>query len=290
MGYTHYWYRSKIIPAETFEKIVSDFRVLMPQFEGYDVPLAGGDGTGEPVVTPEEVVFNGKAACGHPENHDLVIPWPEPDAGGVRAVEDAIDGQWFGGTTVVTRTCNGNCSYEGFYFPRVYRPESWETPDKYGRYFNFCKTAFRPYDLAVTAFLVIAKHHLGDQIVVATDGDNAHWRDAQVLCQMELGYGGEYMIKNGKLRPKEESEEGAIEVHEIVEIEDLPQFAGARVIKAVLSYCPRVPAWTEDEIRGLLRGAGLIVPSAARLIPSDDLEREPSFAEDAYFSVLVIKR
>ncbi|MEM3486063.1 MAG: hypothetical protein QXI12_10635, partial [Candidatus Methanomethyliaceae archaeon] len=206
MGYTHYWRRPKIIPQHIFEDIVADFGVLMPRFEEYGVPLAGGDGTGEPVIGPEEVVFNGKAACGHPENYGLVIPWPTADAGGVRAVENAIDGQWFAGTMVVTRICNGDCSYEGFYFPRVYRPESWETPDKHGRYFNFCKTAFRPYDLAVTAFLVIAKHYLGDEIIVTTDGNDAHWRDAQILCQLELGYGGEYTISptRGELVVKKE--------------------------------------------------------------------------------------
>ncbi|MEM3486064.1 MAG: hypothetical protein QXI12_10640 [Candidatus Methanomethyliaceae archaeon] len=80
------------------------------------------------------------------------------------------------------------------------------------------------------------------------------------------------------------------ELHEIVEIEDLPQFAGAKVLKAVLSYCPAARGWTEEEIKNLLEKAGLLVPDNAKLIPSGDLERDEDLVDDIYFSVLVIAK
>lgn len=110
-----------------------------------------------------------------------MIPWPAPDAGGVFA-GGAVAGTWFAGHLVATRMCPGDCSYETFRFPRVYQPREWEHPDERGLYFGFCKTAFRPYDLAVTAFLVIAKRRLGERLVVITDGEDAHWFDAKLLC------------------------------------------------------------------------------------------------------------
>jgi hypothetical protein len=61
-----------------------------------------------------------------------------------------------------------------------------------GKYFGFCKTAFKPYDWAVTAFLIIAKHYLGDRILVHSDGTSANWHDARLICQIELGYGMEF--------------------------------------------------------------------------------------------------
>lgn len=189
MGYTHYWRRPKEIDPEKFRLIVSDFSRLLPKLAEMGVPLAGGDGEGEPVIDEEEVWFNGSKNCGHPVDHSVVIPWPMPGAGGVAVNTEVAKGTWFAGTTLEARCCDGDCSYETFWFPRVHRPRDWEKPDREGRYFDFCKTAFRPYDLAVTAFLVIAKHHLGDRLVVASDGDEAHWFDAKLLCQMELGYG-----------------------------------------------------------------------------------------------------
>ena len=38
--------------------------------------------------------------------------------------------------------------------------------------FNFCKTAQKPYDLAVTACLAVLKYRLGNAIIVESDGDS----------------------------------------------------------------------------------------------------------------------
>lgn len=188
MGYTHYWERVKEFDSENFCLAVADFRKLLPVFAEADIPLAGGTGQGEPVISNELVCFNGSKDCGHPADHSIVLPWPSKNAGGVMLNHETKKSRWFAGTTIDSRCCNGDCSYETFYFPRVLKPSGWEKP-RQGKYFNFCKTAFRPYDLAVTAFLVIADHHLGDQIVVSSDGEQSHWFDAMMLCTAILGYG-----------------------------------------------------------------------------------------------------
>lgn len=193
MGYTHYWYRRKTIRPQEYAAIISDFKKIIPVLaEKYDIRLAGPDGYGDPIINDNEVSFNGPVNCGHPENHELTIPWPSKDAGGVMI--GGIVGDWFAGSVINTRMCNGDCSYETFYFPRKYLPLEWEKPNSAGFYFQFCKTAFRPYDLAVTAFLLIAKHHLQNRIKVSSDGEDAHWFDAKLICQMELGYGMDYVL------------------------------------------------------------------------------------------------
>lgn len=52
--------------------------------------------------------------------------------------------------------------------------------------FNFCKTARKPYDLAVVACLVILKHYLGESIQVSSDGDVIDWRDGTKLARQLL--------------------------------------------------------------------------------------------------------
>ncbi|MGI4756062.1 MAG: hypothetical protein ACRYGF_04345 [Janthinobacterium lividum] len=60
--------------------------------------------------------------------------------------------------------------------------------DEDGLYSTYCKTAFRPYDLAVTVFLLIAKHRLGKDSGIFSDGALTQWQDAHLLCLKELGY------------------------------------------------------------------------------------------------------
>ncbi|RLI84072.1 hypothetical protein DRP07_02200 [Archaeoglobales archaeon] len=208
MGYTHYWYRPKKIPKKTFSAIVEDFKKVAEAIESMGIKLRGGDGTGEPEISNDAVVFNGDALCGHPKR-DLIIPWPTEEAGGVvlSKAKDPREGVWFAGHLIKARTCDGDCSYETFWFPRVdedgmvigkiaYYDASgrpvYNDSRKVGKVFGFCKTAYRPYDIAVTAFLIIAKHHLGDKIIISSDGEIQHWYDAMHICQDVLGYGEDF--------------------------------------------------------------------------------------------------
>lgn len=198
MGYTHYWYRGKEISPETFRAIVKDFKTLLPLFKVLDVKLADGRGEGEPVITDEEVTFNGSVHCGHPVNHEIVLPWPAPDTknGVAPSSGGAIAGNWFAGVLLNQRTCDGDCSYETFDFPRVFDPDFKQYEKGTRMLFNFCKTAYRPYDLAVTAFLISAEHYMGKDIRVSSDGELKDWLDAAQICQNALGYGLDFKLKD----------------------------------------------------------------------------------------------
>ena len=69
------------------------------------------------------------------------------------------------------------------FIPHYYRQE------KNGKLFAFCKTARKPYDTAVTACLIILKHHFGDDFVVTSDGYTEEWQDGLNACIEYLGYG-----------------------------------------------------------------------------------------------------
>ena len=76
----------------------------------------------------------------------------------------------------------GENAHESFSFPNF--PEQAD----------FCKTARKPYDLAVTAALVVLKHHLRESITVGSDEVTGHFRPAKDLCQEILGYGEEFRL------------------------------------------------------------------------------------------------
>jgi hypothetical protein len=63
--------------------------------------------------------------------------------------------------------------------------------DRHGRsvFWAFCKTEKAPYDLCVQAALIVLQHHLGDDIKVSSDGNDADWDRARTVCQQCLGYG-----------------------------------------------------------------------------------------------------
>jgi hypothetical protein len=76
---------------------------------------------------------------------------------------------------------------------RVVIPREWERPDENGRFFSFCKTAYRPYDLIVTAVLIGFKHHFPEAFVTS-DGTDKDWLDGKILCNNVLGYGLDFTL------------------------------------------------------------------------------------------------
>ena len=206
MGYTHYWYRTKTFTPAKFKAVVADFQKTLSVLEHLGVKLAGGGGEGQPIITNEEIRFNGLEKCGHVQR-DLGITWPSDKAQGVaplilqhRNGNDSkanVDGNWFAGLTLDARTCGGDCSHETFLLTKSIRSHlgTPNEPQANGKYFDFCKTAYKPYDLAVNITLIIAKHHLGEQIVVSSDGELAQWKDSMTICQHFLGYGADFKLK-----------------------------------------------------------------------------------------------
>ena len=159
------------------------------------IELAGGNGSGTPEISTILVCFNGIEHCGH-EKRKLHITWPAKGAKGVdpRAGElskTVVDKPWFAGAMLLTRTCGGDCSHETFYFPQ-------RDPKSDANGFNFCKTAYKPYDLAVNAFLIIAKHYLKDALKVHSDGEGVDWEDGRRVCEIVLRYGKDFELDHEK--------------------------------------------------------------------------------------------
>src|SRR5713226_3530147 len=216
MGYTHYWHRPETVPEGIWCSIRHDFGGLVLPLSDEGVELTGGLGEGPPEITDDGIRFNGPRKCGHPENEDLVIPYPSEAAHGIGPSATAIDGDFYGfGVTVAHRCCNGSCCYEPFSFPKSMKLRSHDKPDEYGLYINFVKTGFRPYDVAVTAALLIVKRHLGHQLVVESNGADAQWLDARRICQTVLGYGEWFGIVEEKIT--EEAPEREVTLRTLIE-------------------------------------------------------------------------
>jgi hypothetical protein len=114
------------------------------------------------------------------------LPYPADDACGLGAGATAIVGPWYGvGVELRHRCCSADCSHETFTFPKT-AGDDWK---RSGLFFYWAKTAFKPYDIAVTGALLIAKRYLHDQLVIHSNGLDPQWADAKELCQRHLGYG-----------------------------------------------------------------------------------------------------
>lgn len=119
--------------------------------------------------------------------------WTEEDAVFMRMI----------GVKPTGRYSDGDFSYETFYFPRKLIPEDLGNSGKGEFCFQFCKTAQKPYDIAVAICLIIIKQRLKNNIKVSSDGDNCDWIDAKMICQRVLDYGTEYQINaDGELISK----------------------------------------------------------------------------------------
>jgi len=184
VGYTHYWYRkNQTFNPSTYAKFSADCEKVCRASE---IGLAGWDGTREPVFSETEVTFNGRQDCNH-KKQDLGITWPG------RAGQ-----KWPFGEMIEQRMCGGNCSHETFRVDLDLGSDGYKSSD--GQYFTFCKTAFKPYDICVTACLIVLEHYFKDHVRVSSDGESAEWDDARRLCQQVLGYGEEFTL------PQEEEE------------------------------------------------------------------------------------
>jgi hypothetical protein len=196
MGYSHHWYRPPVIPEAVFRQIRADFEKLILPLADQDVPLAGWQGENEPEIHNDRIRFNGVRQCGHPENEEIFIPYPAAHARGLGPSATAILGPWYDvGVELQHRCCSGQCCHEAFLFPRDVKGGPFDKkPDANGLVLQWTKTAFKPYDIAVTAALLIAKRHLQDQLVIESNGLDAQWADAKELCQQHLGYGAWFGI------------------------------------------------------------------------------------------------
>jgi hypothetical protein len=80
---------------------------------------------------------------------------------------------------------NGVVSHETFYWAGIPTQPEWRKDDP--EYFEFCKTAYKPYDAVVTAILVRAKVIYGDSVQIGSDGDWSDWQAGRDLYEKVFG-------------------------------------------------------------------------------------------------------
>jgi hypothetical protein len=144
MGYTHYWYRPEELAQDRYRLLAADIRSMLSRLPEHSTS-AGSYYADSPLI------IRGANGKGMPEITDTWIAFNGNDE----------QGQHLG--------------HETMFFPRIYIPEAWEGPyAEQGMYFQFCKTARKPYDLLVCATLLAAKFHF-PMIGVYIDGDSQDW-------------------------------------------------------------------------------------------------------------------
>ncbi len=192
MGYSHHWETKQLIPDKTFSLILHDVKLIQKPLFDIGIPLAGPDGTGDPIFNNDVISFNGIDKCGHTAK-DLFLAWPSKNAHGISL--DKIQ-HVPSDTQIDARTCNGSCMYESFIFKKYNQCRSRELNYDDLICFNSCKTAFRPYDIAVMTILIIAKHYLINDIRVISNGDITKWHDAIMIVNHFLEYGNDFKLDN----------------------------------------------------------------------------------------------
>ena len=242
MEYTHYYYISPEFDAEKFKRVAIDFKKMITPMKHLGVVLADGAGENYPTISPTEIRFNGLEKCGHTKR-DLGITWPSKSASGISQndthtiLADITNSNWFAGAHLETRVCGGDCSHETFSLEQKLET-SWTNEDdtittlepqgefrgytnqdrtqdknpqnQIGKHFNCTKTAYKPYDLAVTVCLVIAKHHLGEDILIHSDGSMENWHEAMMLCHHFLGYGKGFSLDDEDSIPLDTTDSSAM--------------------------------------------------------------------------------
>ena len=82
-------------------------------------------------------------------------------------------------------------NHETFTLDRAMQPPNLRLPEK-DHFFNFCKTAQKPYDLMVMCVLLVANALEPDVITYATDGAESDWQPAVDLvnkvCNLDVSF------------------------------------------------------------------------------------------------------
>ena len=204
MGYTHYYIVNPKFDAKLFKKVGVDFKKMLEPLSRLGIKLGDGRGENSAIILPTEICFNGSVNCKGLQNSN----WKIRDS--KKGSQDDIDKilsfmkkeSWFKDENIMDRSCDGDYSHETFSLEQ--KLETVMTrhdgskysldPDEEGKYFQFTKTARKPYDLAVNVVLIIAKHYLKKEIFISSDGDESNWVEGKQLCNHFLGYGADFKL------------------------------------------------------------------------------------------------
>jgi hypothetical protein len=148
MGYTSYLRRPKKLNSAKFKLFVKDVQKFL------ETPLHGTSKVYEQATC---FIMGGNGEGSPVVNNDLVC---------------------FNGE----RGKFQDFSHETFAVERVFEPYEGQRAEN-GKYFTFCKTAQKPYDILVCMCLISLEYHFGDAVEVSSDGDLYDWEDAIALYE-----------------------------------------------------------------------------------------------------------
>ena len=149
MGYTHYTYRPRnnAGSAYMFGKLALDAKTICDYANANGIRIRNGNGEGEPEFTEFYFSINGDASAFSSEGRDL--------------------------------------AHETFYWAGIPTQSEWrkDEPD----FFEFCKTAYKPYDAVVTAILIRAKSIYGSCVRISSDGEWSEWQAGRDMYEAIFG-------------------------------------------------------------------------------------------------------
>lgn len=173
MGYTHYFRKKELVhDQKTWDKFLEDtlkvasrFKIQTPNSIKFikdiedskpDINILIGDGMGDggtPTFNNDEICFNGVGD----DSHETF-----------RIKRDH--------TFLLEPTTDSWTKHE---------QERWKEQKEL---FDFTKTNHKPYDLLVTAVMILYKHHFGDVVQISGDGGSEGFADGTRLVNQTLGY------------------------------------------------------------------------------------------------------
>jgi hypothetical protein len=186
MGFTHYNRRplGKDHDQETWDKFIGNCKLLyknMPEhsksarayYEGKPLILNGCFRYKNPVFNKDRVHFNGGSSKKRIKEQD----------GKGRAEWKDVD----------IKEGSEDLGHETFCLQRkAPKKEKWQRDDKY--FFSCCKTARKPYDLMVTACLILYKYYF-PYVQVSSDGNESEWQQAWEFVACALPHGPEIITE-----------------------------------------------------------------------------------------------
>ena len=130
-----------------FGKLALDAKTICDYANANGIRIRNGNGEGEPEFTEFYFSINGDASAFTSEGRDL--------------------------------------AHESFYWAGIPTQSEWrkDEPD----FFEFCKTAYKPYDAVVTAILIRAKTIYGSCVRISSDGEWSEWQAGRDMYEAIFG-------------------------------------------------------------------------------------------------------
>lgn len=149
MGYSHHFTQKKSFSHKKWHA----FTEFVEKLSHYKPTICGPDGTGHPVITSNDVMFNGDAGVG--ESYD---------------------------TFHVSRAPESPHLLESLHNERMSYVRYEHMSAKY-KGFRFCKTNRKPYDASVVACLIFIANMDKDIMKITSNGKISDWHEGLYLCR-----------------------------------------------------------------------------------------------------------